>query len=110
MKASEVLEEAFVKCDNCGENFKTEHGFKDHCDQAHRNLPKSHKYEWTTFQNINFQNINKKGLKKHHKMKHNSSQCKKLVIFLSVELLESRNYFKMFLLSHLTLSKQQTTF
>ena len=35
MKASEVLEEVFVKCDNCGENFKTTQDLKDHCDQAH---------------------------------------------------------------------------
>ena len=42
MKASAVLEEVFVKCDHCGENFKTAQGLKDHCDQAHHNLPKSH--------------------------------------------------------------------
>lgn len=35
MKASEVLEEVFVKCDNCGENFKTTQDLKDRCDQAH---------------------------------------------------------------------------
>ena len=28
MNASEVLEEVFVKCDNCAKNFKTEQGFK----------------------------------------------------------------------------------
>ena len=44
MKAYEVLEEVFVKCDNSGENSKTTQGLKDHCDQAHQNLPKSHKY------------------------------------------------------------------
>ena len=47
MKASAVLEIVFVKCDNCCKNFKTEQGFKDHCDKPHQNLPKSHKYEWT---------------------------------------------------------------
>ena len=35
MKASEVLEKVFVKCDNCGENFKTTQDLKDRCDQAH---------------------------------------------------------------------------
>ena len=35
MKASEFLEEVFVKCDNCGENFKTTQDLKDRCDQAH---------------------------------------------------------------------------
>ena len=35
MKASEILEEVFLKCDNCGKNFKTTQGLKDHCDQAH---------------------------------------------------------------------------
>ena len=44
MKSCEVLEEVFVKWDNCGENFKTTQGFKDHCDQAHQNLPKSYEY------------------------------------------------------------------
>ena len=44
MKASEVLEEVFVKCDNCGQNFKTTQDLKDNCDQTHYNLPKSHKY------------------------------------------------------------------
>ena len=47
MKASEALEEVVVRCDNSGENFKTEQGFKDHCDQAHQNLLKNHKYKWT---------------------------------------------------------------
>ena len=42
MKASAVPEEVFVRCDHCGENFKTAQGLKIHCDQAHRNLPKSH--------------------------------------------------------------------
>ena len=45
MIASAVLEEVFVKCDNCGKNFKTTQGLKDHYDQAHQNLPKSHKYK-----------------------------------------------------------------
>ena len=40
MKDSEVLEEVFVKCDHCGENFKTAQGLKYHCDEAHKNLPK----------------------------------------------------------------------
>ena len=31
-KAFEVLEEVFEKCDNCGKNFKTTQGLKDHCD------------------------------------------------------------------------------
>ena len=35
MKASEVLKEVFVKCDNNGENFKTTQDLKDRCDQAH---------------------------------------------------------------------------
>ena len=43
IKASEVLEEVFLKCDNWGENFKTKPGFKDHRDQAHPNLPNLHK-------------------------------------------------------------------
>ena len=34
MKGSEVIEEVFVS-DNCGKNFKTTLGFKDHCDQSH---------------------------------------------------------------------------
>ena len=42
MKASAVLEEVFVKCDYCGKNFKTTQGLKDHCDQAHQDLQKSH--------------------------------------------------------------------
>ena len=42
MKASTVLEEVFVNCDNCGKNIKTAQGLKDHCDQAHQSLPKSH--------------------------------------------------------------------
>ena len=62
MRASAVLEEVFVKCDNCGENFKTAKGFKDHCDQAHQSLPKSHKYKCDQ---CNYQNINDKGLKQH---------------------------------------------
>ena len=37
MKASAVLEEVFVKCD-----FKTALALKDHRNQAHQNLPKSH--------------------------------------------------------------------
>ena len=45
MKASAVLDEVFVKCDHCGKNFKTAQGLTDHCDQAHQNLPKSHKYK-----------------------------------------------------------------
>ena len=45
MKASEVLEEVFAECHNCGRNFKTEQGFKELCDKAHQNLPNSHKYE-----------------------------------------------------------------
>ena len=45
MKASAVLEEVFVNCDNCGKNIKTAQGLKDHCDQAHQYLPKSHKYK-----------------------------------------------------------------
>ena len=39
MKASEILEEGFIKCVNCGENFKNTQGLKDNCDQAHHNLP-----------------------------------------------------------------------
>ena len=55
MKASAVLEEVFVKCDNCCKNFKTAQGLKDHCDQAHQNLPTSHKYkgDHSVYQNIN---------------------------------------------------------
>ena len=45
MRASAFLEEVFLKCDNCGKNFKTAQGLKYHCDQAHQNLPKSHKYK-----------------------------------------------------------------
>ena len=44
MKASEVQEEVFLKCGNCGKTFKTTQGLKDHCDEALWNLPKSHKY------------------------------------------------------------------
>ena len=62
MKASTVLEEVFVNCDNCGKNIKTAKGLKDHCDQAHQNLPKSHKYKCDQ---CNYQNINEKGLKQH---------------------------------------------
>ena len=40
MKATAVLEEVFVMCDNCGENFKTAQGLKDQYDQPHKNLPK----------------------------------------------------------------------
>ena len=40
IKASEILEEILIKCVNCGENFKTTQGLKDHCDQTHHNLPK----------------------------------------------------------------------
>ena len=43
MKASEVIEEVFVSY-NCGKNFKTTQGLKDHCDQSHYNLPKCHEY------------------------------------------------------------------
>ena len=35
MKASADLEEVFVKCDNCSENFKTAPGLKDQYNQAH---------------------------------------------------------------------------
>ena len=45
MNPSEVLEEVFAKCHNCGRNFKTEQGFTDHCDKANQNLPNSQKYE-----------------------------------------------------------------
>ena len=38
MRASAVLEEVFVKCDNCGKKFKTAPGLTDYCDQAHQNL------------------------------------------------------------------------
>ena len=75
MKASEVLEEVFAKCHNCGKNFKIEQGFRDHCDKAHQNWPNSHKYEWT---NAIPKTSIKKGLKQHHKMKHTSSQYKKV--------------------------------
>ena len=54
-KASEVLEEVFVKCDNYGVNFKTEEDLNDNCDQAHQNLPKSHKCKCDQ---CNYQNIN----------------------------------------------------
>ena len=64
IKAYAVLEEVFVKCDNCGKNFKTAQG--DHCDQAHQNLPKSYKYKCNQW---NYQNINEKGVKQHWKMK-----------------------------------------
>ena len=37
MKASEVLEEVFVKCDNCDENLKSTQDLKDCCDQANLN-------------------------------------------------------------------------
>ena len=66
MKASAVLEEVFVKCDLCGEKFKTAQGLKDHCDQAHQNLPKSHLHKG---EHSVYQNINEKGLKQHSKMK-----------------------------------------
>ena len=38
MKALNFLDKVFLKCDNFGENFKTEQDLKDHCDQAHQNL------------------------------------------------------------------------
>ena len=44
MKASKILEKVIIKCVNFGENFKTTQGLKDHCYQAHHNLPKNHKY------------------------------------------------------------------
>ena len=44
IKASEILEEVFIKCINCGEDFKTTQGLKNHCDQANL-LPKNHKYK-----------------------------------------------------------------
>ena len=69
IKASEFLEEVFVKYDNCGKNFKTTQCLKYHCDQAHKNLPKSHKYNCDQ---CDYQNNNEKGLKQHQKMKHNS--------------------------------------
>ena len=62
MKASAVLEEVFVKCDHCGNNFKTAQGLKDHCDHAHQNLPTSHKFKG---EHSVYQNINEKGLKQH---------------------------------------------
>ena len=62
MRASTVLEEVFVKWDNCGKNFKTAQGLKDHCDQAHQNLPKNHKYKCDQ---CKYQNFNDKGLKQH---------------------------------------------
>ena len=40
MKASAVLEEVFVNCENCGKNIKPAQGLKDHCDQAHQNYQK----------------------------------------------------------------------
>ena len=58
MKASEVLEEVYVKCDNCGKNFKTTQGLKDHCDQAHHNLPKRQKYKCDQ---CNYKNITERG-------------------------------------------------
>ena len=45
MKASEVLEEVFLNCDNCGENFKTTQRLKDHFDQGHHNLTKIKKIQ-----------------------------------------------------------------
>ena len=69
-KASEVLEEVYLKCDNCGKNF-TSQGLKDHCDQTLHNLPKFHQ---SKCYQCNYQNMNDKGLKKHQMMKHNSSQ------------------------------------
>ena len=48
MKASEVLKEVFLKCNNFGENFKTTQGLKDHCDQAHYELPKFFNTSGTT--------------------------------------------------------------
>ena len=62
MKASAVLEEVFVKCDHCGKNFKTAQGLKDHCDQAHQNLPKSNKYKGD---HRVYQNNDEKGFKQH---------------------------------------------
>ena len=62
MKASAVLEEVFVNCDNSGKNFKTAQCPKDHCDKTHHNLPKSHKYK---SDQCNYQNINEKGVKQH---------------------------------------------
>ena len=66
-KSFEILEEVFIKCDN----FKTTQGLRDHCDQAHNNLPINQKYKCDKF---DLQNVNEKGLKQHQKMKHNSLQ------------------------------------
>ena len=70
MKASEVVEEVFLKCDNCGKNFTTQ-AWKDHCDQTHHNLLKFHK---SKCDQCDYQNMDEKGLKKYQQMKHNSSQ------------------------------------
>ena len=35
MNAFPDLEEVFVKCDDCSENFKTAPGLKDHYNQGH---------------------------------------------------------------------------
>ena len=41
MKASEVWEEVFLTCDNCGKNFTTRGMWL--CDQTHHDLTKFHK-------------------------------------------------------------------
>ena len=79
---------------------------KDHCDQAHQNLPKNNKYKCDQ---CDYQNNNEKELKQHQKMKHNSFKYNKFVIFSSVELMRKQKYFRRFRLSHYTLSQQQIT-
>ena len=87
MKASEFLQEVFIKYDSCGKNFKTTQCLKDHCDQAHQNLPKKHKHKCDQ---CDYQTNNEKELKQHQKMKHKSLKYKKLVIFSSVELVRKK--------------------
>ena len=96
MKASAVLEEVLVNCDNCGKNIKTAQGFKDHSEQAHQNLPKSHKYKCDQ---CNYQNINEKRLKQHWKLKQQFTIWRKkmLVIFSSVELVRNQKLLNKYL-------------
>ena len=54
-------------------------------------------------------NIKEKGLKEHQKMKHNSSQYEKVGNLFNCGTCEKAGFFGRFILSHLTLSQQQTT-
>ena len=83
MKAYEVLEEVFVKCDNSGENTKTTQVWKT---IVIKHIRIYQKVINTYVANVITKNINEN-------VKHNSSQYeeeKKLIIFSSVELMRKQ--------------------